>query len=101
MKKNPEFEREVLRCIASGIDTQAKIIEELNCNYSTLCMLLRQMVTTSKLESRRVSMHNVYWIRADNSYHDPFRLAKLNKNVNTFMLPPRRSHSMDQQRESR
>jgi len=96
MKKNPKFETDVLQCIANGIDTQAKIIAELNCNSSTLCIHLRKMIAASKIQSQRVGMHNVYSMRIDTRYNDPFGLAQPTKNTNTFYLPPRRQHSMDE-----
>ena len=100
MKKNHQFPEDVLRCIANGLDTQAKIVEELNCSYSTLCILLRKLVSASQIESCRQGMHNVYTIRKDSSFHDPFGLSGRPTSNHTFMLPPRRQHSIDEKKVS-
>lgn len=98
MKKNHQFPKDVLTCITNGIDTQAKIIAELDCCSSTLCVLLRKMIAASEIEAVRVGMHNVYSLRKVARYHDPFGLSGQHKSNRTFMLPPRRQHSLDDKR---
>jgi hypothetical protein len=92
---------EVIRCLRNGINTKSAIGQHVRFGARTIQNLLIELEKTEEIRAERIGLVKHYFMTNAIPFNDPFGLAKPNKNVNTFMLPPRRLHSMDDKREAR
>lgn len=97
-KSNPQLKLDVLECIRIGMNTKNNIVNNVRCKSGTLNKILINLVDEGKIKFEKHGTANWYFLHSPINYHDPFNLAQPNKNTNTFILPNRRQHSMDEKR---
>jgi hypothetical protein len=97
-KSDPQIKVDVLQCIAIGLNTKNSIINHVRCKSGTLNKILASLVEDKKIRLEKHGTANWYFLHNEINYHDPFGLAQPNKNTNTFILPMRRQHLMDEKR---
>jgi predicted transcriptional regulator of viral defense system len=94
-KERPNKRDDIKQCIVVGIVTMSDIADYLGYSKSCISSTLKKMVEAGVVEKTLRGKANVYRIARGEAYHDPFGLAKRVKNPNTFILPPRRTHSIE------
>jgi hypothetical protein len=100
-KSDPQLKVDVLQCITIGMNSKNSIVNNVRCKSGTLNKILAALVAEGKVKVEKHGTANRYFLHNNINYNDPFGLARPNKNVNTFALPARRQHSMDEKRALR
>jgi hypothetical protein len=102
MERTPvENRKEVIRCIRNGINTKSAIGQEVRFGSRTIQNILIELEKTQEIRAERIGLAKHYFLTNAIPFNDPFGLAKPVKSLNTFALPARRQHSMDEKRDAR
>ena len=96
-----ENRREIMHCIKIGINMKSTITQNVLCGSRTVQNTLIELEKQKEIRSERIGTTKHYFLTYVIPYHDPFGLARWPKNTNTFALPPRQKHSMDEKRDAR